>query len=151
MKRFRFGLEALARVYASDQERKQRALAQAQRRQREVEETIVRLGVDYDHCQEEESLRRAAGESVVQMRFFVQYAFDVKRRIEEQKKALLERIREADKARKALLESARRLKALENLKARRLGEWRKERSRWERAFTDEVNQLRFARALPSDA
>ena len=149
MKRFKFGLETLARVYLADKEQKQRALARAQRFLGEAEDLLVRHGLDYERCQSEESLRRDKGETVVEMRLFVLYAFEIKHRIEEQKKVVVERIKEVTRARHALLESSRRVKALERLKERRLNEWKKDRSRWEREFTDEVNQQRFVRAAVS--
>ena len=145
MKRFKFTLEALARVYTAKQEEKQRALAQAQRSLREAESVLVAAAVEYERCQNDEAVLRDKGETVVQMRLFVQYAFELKQRIERQKKVITERLKEVNLARKILLDASRRVKALDQLKERRFGEWKKSRVRWERAFTDEINQLRFVR------
>ncbi len=145
MKKFRFNLEALEKLYRIKEEEKKRQLADANRLFIQAEQELTRLGKEYDDSQEMELRRRENGESVYSMRLFVQYAFDIKNRIETQKKRVIEVSRLLNEAKKEVMEAKRRVKSMDKIRERRYNLWKKERGRFEAKTLDDLCQQQFIR------
>ncbi|MFH0920768.1 MAG: flagellar export protein FliJ [Fibrobacterota bacterium] len=145
MKRFRFNLEVLLRVYRLDEEEKKKKLGEANREMLVAEQDLVNLGREYDGSQESERTVREQGESAGRMRLYVLYMFDLKQRIERQKVTVREKHIRVRAARDKLVESRRRVKALERLRERRKEIWVKERRRFEMKRLDDVCSQQFIR------
>lgn len=145
MKRFRFNLEVLLRVYRLHEEDKKKKLAAANRELLAAEQELTRLGNDYDDSQERERAVREKNESVSQMKLYVQYMFELKRSIERQKITVRDKFRLVKTAREQLVEAMRRVKALERLKERRHEVWLKDRRRYEMKQLDDLCSLQFIR------
>ncbi|OGJ86634.1 MAG: flagellar export protein FliJ [Candidatus Raymondbacteria bacterium RifOxyA12_full_50_37] len=140
MKRFTFNLAAVLRIYTIDEDNRKKEFGIAGRALREAQDELERLGTEYDRYQDIELARRAADESVAQMRLYTQYIFDIKRRIESQKRTVIERYRVVEQCRKRLIEATKRRKTIERIKEKRFQEWKKERQRFEMKFLDDVCQ-----------
>jgi flagellar protein FliJ len=145
MKRFRFNLDALLRIYAREEEERKRKLGEANRTLMLAEAELKRLGEEYDACQHEETTRREKGESLVRMKLYLAYVFDLKGRIEKQKQTVKEAIRQVKVARDKLIEAKRRLKAIERIKEKRFQSWKKERNRFEAKVLDDLCQQKYIR------
>ena len=63
MRRFRFNLEALLRIYARNEEKYKKELGDANRALIEAENELVSLGNEYDLSQENEARLREKGET----------------------------------------------------------------------------------------
>jgi len=145
MKRFRFNLEVLLRVYRLHEEEKKKRLAEANRELLAAEQNLAGLGREYDDCQDREGVIREKGESVARMKLYVQYMFDLKVRIEHQKITVRDRFRAVKAAREKLVEAMRRVKALERLRERRHEVWLKERRRFDMKRLDDLCSQQFIR------
>ncbi|OGJ92995.1 MAG: flagellar export protein FliJ, partial [Candidatus Raymondbacteria bacterium RIFOXYA2_FULL_49_16] len=126
--------------YTIDEDNRKKEFGIAGRALREAQDELERLGTEYDRYQDIELARRAADESVAQMRLYTQYIFDIKRRIESQKRTVIERYRVVEQCRKRLIEATKRRKTIERIKEKRFQEWKKERQRFEMKFLDDVCQ-----------
>ncbi|MBL8028505.1 MAG: flagellar export protein FliJ [Fibrobacteres bacterium] len=145
MKKFKFNLEAVRRLYTIHEEEKKKKLAEANRLLMQAEQELQRLGKEYDDSQDAELKRREEGESVYSMRLYIQYAFDLKIRIESQKQRVLDAARTVSAARNELIEAKRKVKSIERLKEKQLLAWKKERNRYEAKVVDDLCQQQFIR------
>lgn len=145
MKRFHFNLEALLRIYAREEEERKRKLGEANRMLLFAESELRRLGDEYDASQHEETRIREQGESLMQMKLYINYAFDLKGRIEKQKIAVRDALRQVKQMRDKLIEAKRRLMAIEHIKEKRFIAWKKERSRFEAKMLDDICQQQYIR------
>jgi flagellar FliJ protein len=145
MKRFRFNLEVLLRVYRLDEDNKKKKLGEANRELRVAEQDLVNLGRDYDASQDQERAVRTTGETAARMRLYVLYMFDLKQRIERQKLTVRDKHRLVRAAREKLVEAMRRVKAIEKLKERRKEAWKKERQRFDMKQLDDLCSQQFIR------
>jgi flagellar protein FliJ len=145
MRRFRFNLEVLLRVYRLDEDNKKKKLGEANRELMAAEQDLVGLGREYDNSQDSERTVRASGESAARMRLYVLYMFDLKQRIERQKLTVREKHRMVRAAREKLVEAMRRVKAIEKLKERRKEAWKKERNRFEMKQLDDMCSQQYIR------
>lgn len=145
MKKFKFNLEAVRRLYTIQEEEKKKKLAEANRLLMQAEQELQRLGKEYDDSQEAELKRREEGESVYSMRMYIQYAFDLKIRIEAQKQRVVDAARAVSAARNELVEAKRKVKSIERLKEKQHLAWKKERNRYEAKVIDDLCQQQFIR------
>jgi flagellar FliJ protein len=145
MKKFAFNLEAVRKLYTLREEEKKKKLAEANRIFQQAEAELQQLGKEYDDSQEAELRRREKGETVFSMRLYIQYAFDLKNRIEEQKQRVLNAARALSTARNELIEAKRKVKSIERLKEKRFLAWKKERNRFEAKVIDDLCQQQFIR------
>jgi flagellar protein FliJ len=145
MKRFQFNLTALLRLYARDEEEKKRKLGEANRIMLLAEQELQRLGNEYDECQHRETEVREKGETLLHMKLYITYMFDLKHRIERQKVVVRDAAKQVRIARDRLIEAKRRVKSIERIKEKRFLLWKKERNRFEAKFLDDVCQQKFIR------
>lgn len=145
MKRFQFNLEALCHLYGRQEEAAKKNLGEANRLQILAEEEFVRLGKEYDLYQDKETKRRETGETVQEMRLYIQYVFNLKRRIESQREEVKKAVIRVKLCREKLVEAKKRLKAIERIRENRLSAWKKERGKFEMKFLDDVCQQQFVR------
>jgi len=150
MKKFKFNLEALLRMYLRDEEEKKKRLGEANRALSLAEQELVRLGEEYDGCQRSEALIREKGVSVHHLRLYVQYIFDLKVRIEKQNGLVRECMRQVRLCREKLIESKRKVKSTELIKAKRKEAWRKERNTFEMKQLDDICQQQYIRSHPQE-
>lgn len=151
MKRFRFNLGALLRVYRIDEDNKKKRLGEANRVLFAAEEELKALGNEYDGSQRDEILIRERGVSVEHLRQFTQYLFTLKGRIERQRERIRECLKAVKAAREKLIESKRRVTALEKIREKRLLAWKKDRNRFEMKRLDDLCQIQFVREHPRTA
>lgn len=149
MKRFRFNLDALLRIYAREEETRKRELGEANRALFISEQELVRLGREYDAYQEKEAKVREKGETVFQMRLYIQYVFDLKHRIEGQRDQVKQCMARVKQCRERLVEARRRVKAIERIRERRFEAWKKERRIFEVKLIDDLVTQKFIREHPA--
>jgi flagellar export protein FliJ len=145
MKKFEFNLEAVRRLYCLKEDDKKKKLAEANKLFMQTEEELKRLGKEYDDSQEEELKRRSDGTNVYAMKLYIQYAFDLKNRIEAQKQRVIDAARALNAARNELIEAKRKVKSIERLKEKRKIAWRKDRNRFETKVIDDLCQQQYLR------
>jgi len=145
MKRFRFKLDVLMRLYGREEEARKKELGEANRLLLAAEQELTRLGAEYDAYQEKEAVLRTQGESVMEMRLYVQYIFDLKRRIEQKRDEVRSAMVRVKVCRDRLVEIKRKVKSIENIKQKRVDAWKKERNRFEMKTLDDLCGIQFLR------
>ncbi len=137
--RFRFQLEPVLEVRKRAEEEAQRAVAALERQRLELEETLRRRQEEIRN--EKDALRgRLVGELDVRgLRLQAGSSVHLVRKARQAVLALAGLHRRMGEARAALVEAARRRRAMELLRERRYGEWKAGLDKTETAELDEIS------------
>jgi flagellar FliJ protein len=148
MRRFRFTLQALLSHREHQEEQAKRILAEALQAQARLEETIAMLAAE--RVANRAALNSFDQRSGADSMQFVWYGNALKAQLQQQQVGLEQQKEVVHQKRLALVEAARKRRALEILREKRLATHNKAESRREMAMVDDLSQQRAWRRLKVD-
>ena len=150
MKKFSFSLEPVIKLYTKDEKAAKEVLGKATKVMMVHQDKIVELGEEYDATQEKESKLREGGEDIQTMLAYSNYLYKIKEDIMNQKGLLRNAMLVVTEKRKVLTAAMQKLKAVANIKEKKIIEWKKEVAREEAKNSDDVCARMHIRKMKND-
>lgn len=143
MKKFTFELATLLTIRTREEERIMRELAEKNRQILDQQNVLDRTAEELRELQASERKRRSEQESVMELRYSVAYRYKLKADLLNIGRGIQGLQAEAEEIRIRLTRATQAKKALEMVKAKKLAAWKKEATRKEQNFIDDVAQQRY--------
>jgi len=143
MKRFTFELAALLTLRRREEERVMMELADKNREIIGKQQELDGVTADLKALQASEKKRRDGNETVLELRYSVAYRYKLKADMLALGRSIQDLLSEAETIRARLTKATQTRKALEMVREKKHAAWKKEASRREQNFIDDVSQQRY--------
>ena len=138
-KRFRFRLEPVLSVRRIEEDHEKRAFGEASRRAEEQTRRVEDIGHRQVEAREAFARTRARAIHLGRLRLEEGYLLGLARRVRREGTELIKRIHTREERRKEFIEARKKVRVLEQLRDRRLRDYRREVGREEQKILDETS------------
>lgn len=145
MNRFRFRLEVLLDLRKKKEEKIKLALAEKNNQILSAEKQVTELHDALKTLQESEKTSRSEHLDPVLLRYSISYRYVLKKKLTDAIRGVDDLKAEAFRIQKELVVATQKRKAVEIVKERRLGEWKRKNHIVEQNFNDDISQQAFIR------